>query len=436
MRTLITDAVLIDGSGAPPREGVSLIVEDHLIEEVVPRRAPYYDVADVVLDARGGFLIPGVINHHVHGLTRGPLMIVGEPPLSDARVTANLDRLLDEGVTTALNVDGFGTVEDAAAQDQWHPIRVRTTTLHTPTHLRWATEGPFPFGGVRPRHEWTLDEMLDAGAICVGEAGPGCDTHWADYTLIPEAAARRGGRATMEQARGFREAADRDDRAAAAQALDAMGLAPDELEAMLEVHAATVAWQGLAREALQEAIDAARTRSVPLLMHHTPGTFDLVLEAARTAGDVVIAGHSNFQIHDPDDAARRARAVRDAGALVDIMSGDAWSGRQFHPTPAVTHRLLAEGLVDLVSTDYAGGFWDPMLLMLERAHEAGAVSLQAAVRMVTGAVAEALPALAPRRGVVAPGMVADLVVTEPGRLSAVREVLIGGRIVTRGRRLW
>jgi predicted amidohydrolase len=436
MRTLIVNAVLLDGSGAPPRSPVSVVVEDHLVEEVVERWAPYYDVADVVVDARGGFLLPGVIDHHVHGLTRGPLMIVGEPPLSDARVRANLDRLLDEGVTTALNVDGFPTVEDAEAQSRFHPVRVKVTTLHTPTHLAWATEGPFPFGGVRPRHAWTVDEMLEAGAVCVGEAGPGCDTHWADYTLIPEAAAQRGGRATMEQARAFRQAAERGEREEAAGALAAMGVGREHLEDMLGVHEATVEWQGLARQALQEAIEAGRARSVPLLLHHTPGTFDLVLDAAREAPDVVIAGHSNFQIHDPDDAARRARAVREAGALVDVMSGDAWSARQFHPTPAVTHRLLAEGLVDLVSTDYAGGFWDPMLVMLERAHEAGAVTLEAAVRMVTGAVAEALPALAPRRGRIAPGYVADLVVTEPGRLGAVREVLVSGRVVDRGRRLW
>jgi predicted amidohydrolase len=436
MRTLICNGVLLDGSGAPPREPVSVVVEDHLVEEVVDRHAPYYDVADVVIDARGGFVLPGVINHHVHGLTRGPLMIVGEPPLSDARVRANLDRLLDEGVTTALNVDGFPTVEDAAAQDAWHPIRVRTTTLHTPTHLRWATEGPFPFGGVLDRHRWTVDEMLAAGAVCVGEAGPGVDTHWADYTLLPAQIAARGGRATMEQARALRLAAERGDRTAATAALEAVGLGAPVLDELLAVHEATVVWQDMAREALQEAIDAARERSAPLLLHHTPGSFDLVLDAARGANGVVIAGHSNFQIHDPDDAVRRARAVREAGALVDVMSGDAWSARQFHPTPEVTHRLLAEGLVDLVSTDYAGGFWDPMLLTLERAHAAGAVTLGAAVRMVTGAVAEALPTLAPRRGLVAPGHVADLVVTEPGRLSAVREVLVSGRVVERGRRLW
>ena len=436
MRTLVVNGVLIDGSGAPARSPVSVLIEDHLIEAVIERWAPYYDTADVVIDARGGFVIPGVINHHVHGLTRGPLMIVGEPALSDARVTANLDRLLDEGVTTALNVDGFPTVEDARTQSRFHPLRVEVSTLHTPTHLRWATAGPFPFGGVRPQHAWTVEEMLDAGAICVGEAGPGCDAHWADYTLLPQAIADRGGSATMEQARSFRLAAEKPDRSAAGEALAATGLSHEHLEPMLEVHEATIAWRELAQQALREAIDAGRAHGVPLLLHHTPGTFDLVRQAARETTEVVIAGHSNFQISDPDDAARRARELRDAGALIDIMSGDAHSARQFHPTPAVTHRLLADGLVDLVSTDYAGGFWDPMLVMLERAHEAGVVSLEAAVRMVTQAPAEALPKLAPRRGRIAAGMVADVVVTEPGRLGAVREVLISGRVVERRRRLW
>lgn len=436
MRILIVNGVLLDGSGAAPRAPVTIVVEDHLIEAVLDRWAPYYDTADVIVDARGGFVLPGVINHHVHGLTRGPLMIVGEPALSDARVTANLDRLLNEGVTTALNVDGFPTVEDARAQSRFHPLRVEVTTLHTPTHLRWATDGPFPFGGVRPQHEWTLDEMLDAGAICVGEAGPGCDAHWADYTLLPGAVAQRGGRASMEQARRFRLAAERADRRAAQEALAETGLSAEQLAPMLEVFEATVAWKEMAQQALQEAIEAGRARGVPLLLHHTPGTFDLVRDAAREANEVVIAGHSNFQIHDPDDAARRARELRKAGALIDIMSGDAHSAQQFHPSPAVTHRLLADGLVDLVSTDYAGGFWDPMLVMLERAHDAGVVSLEAAVRMVTQAPAEALPRLAPQRGRIAPGLVADIVVTEPGRLGSVRQVLISGRVVERPRRLW
>jgi imidazolonepropionase-like amidohydrolase len=431
VRTLILDAVVVDGTGAPPRPERSLLVEDHLIEEEVPRYAPYYDRADVVIDARGGFVLPGVINHHVHGLTRGPLMIVGEPPLTDARVRSNLDRLLAEGVTTALNVDGFATVEDAVAASRFHPLTVKVATLHTPAHLQWATEGPFPFGGVQPRHAWTLDEMLGAGAPAVGEAGPGVDAHWSDYTLIPEAVAARGGRAAMEQGRELRLAAEAADRPRAATALQAAGLQGTDADVawLLELVDRTVAWRALAQRSLEEAIAAARERSEPLVLHHTPGTFDVVCEAASAATAPLIAGHSNFQIHDPADAVRRAREVRSRGAMVDIMSGDAFSAREFHPTPDVTFALLREGLVDLISTDYAGGFWDPMLFLVEQAAKAGATTLEAGVRMMTSAPAEAIPRLAPRRGTLAPGMVADLVVTAPGRISAVREVLVSGQRV-------
>jgi predicted amidohydrolase len=198
---------------------------------------------------------------------------------------------------------------------------------------------------------------------------------------------------------------------------------------MLEIHARTIEWRDLAGRALEEAIDAARTRDVPIVLHHTPGTYEIVLEAAGALGPRAIAGHSNFQIADPDDAARRARSLRDRGALVDIMSGDAFGAREFHPTPDVTFRLLADGLVDLISTDYAGGFWDPMLLVVERAAAAGAISLEAGVRLVTSSPADAIPALAPDRGRIVPGAVADLVVTEPGALSRVRNVLVSGRQV-------
>ena len=347
MRTLIFNATVIDGTGAPLRERASVLIEDHLITEVLDVYAPYYDVADQVIDARGGFLLPGVINHHVHGLTRGPLMIVGEPPLSDARVAANLDRLLAQGVTTALNVDGFATTEDAVAASKAQPITVKVATLHTPTHLSWAESGPFPFGGVGPQHRWTVDEMLERGAPAIGEAGPGVDTHWSDYTLLPDAVAARGGHADADQGRALRLAAEAADRPGVVAALEAVGLGAADADWFDGVFERTREWHGMARQAMEEAVDAARTREAPLVLHHTPGSYDVVLEAAKALGDRVIAGHSNFQTDDPDEAAERARTLREHGAWIDIMSGDAFSAQRFHPMPAVTFRLLRDGLVDL-----------------------------------------------------------------------------------------
>lgn len=437
MRTLIIGATLIDGTGSPAREDVTVVLEDHLVSEVIPRRAPYYDRGAPVVDARGGFVLPGVINHHVHGLTRGPLMIVGEPPLGDARVQANLDRLLTQGVTTALNVDGFATVEEAVASSRFHPLTVKVATLHTPTHLRWATEGPFPFGGVKERHRWTVEKMLERGAPAIGEAGPGVDAHWSDYTLIPETfKSRYGVHVTMEEARELRLAVEKNDRTRAGELLSGYGVGEGELDAVFELYEATVEWRRLAQESLKEAIAAAKDFDDPLVLHHTPGTFEVVLEAAEGLGGRVIAGHSNFQIHDPDDAARRAKDLRDRGAWIDIMSGDAFSAREFHPTPEVTFRLLSDGLVDLISTDYAGGFWDPMLLVVEKAAEAGAISIEEGVRLMTSAPADAIPKLAPDRGRIVPGAVADVVVTHPGRLSDVRAVFVSGRRVGLPDRDW
>ena len=435
MRTLIINAVVVDGTGAPARPDSTVVVEDHLISEIVPNRAPYYDRAGMIIDARDGFVLPGVVNHHAHGLTRGPLMIVGEPALEDARVRANLDRLLSQGVTTALNVDGYATTEDAAASSRFHPLMVKVATLHTPAHFAWAAEGPFPLGGIQPWHRWTLDQMLERGAVAIGEAGPGIDAHWSDYALIPSAIERRGGRSTAQAARALRVAAEEADRASVEHLLAKTG-ADITVDEFLTIHEATIEWRRLARVALDEAIAAARTHDIPLILHHTPGTHEVALEAAGELSGRLIAAHSNFQIDDAADASHRARALRQRGALIDVMSGDAFSGGQFHRSPEVTFRLLRDGVVDLISTDYAGGFWDSMLLVAQKAHEAGVIGLEQAVRLMTSAPVDAISHLAPDRGRLVPGAIADIVVTERGQLSVVREVLVSGHRVAVRRSGW
>jgi adenine deaminase len=59
------------------------------------------------------------------------------------------------------------------------------------------------------------------------------------------------------------------------------------------------------------------------------------------------------------------------------------------------------------------------------------VRLPAAIAMATANVADAIPGIAPRRGRLTPGAVADLVLTDPALLPQVSTVMIGGEIAVR-----
>jgi len=431
MRLAITNTTVVTGDGSTILPDRSVIVEDGLIVDIVPERYPYYDPADLLIDAHGGLTIPGLINHHVHGLSVGPIQAIGQPPLSLARATHNLDILLSQGVTTALNVDGLPTVDEVEAVGHGHPINLKTTTLHTPTYLRWANSARFGYGTVTARHHTSVAAMLARGAVAVGEAGPGSDVHWPDYVLIPEAVQRQTGcRLLREQAVELRELVE---RGAAANELDAAlarfgvtGMVASDIE---ELVAATVSWQALSREGCYEAAQVAKQLDAPLVLHNTPIVADMVREIAAENRERTIAGHSNFYYTDAAQAIDVARYVKARGGWVDIMGGDSFGGRRFFTSLDLHTAMLRAGVVDMLSTDYCGGFWDSMLRVLGACVDAGAVSLPQAIALVTGNVARILPQLAPNRGLVEVGRVADLAIVDAKRLEDVACVIIQGKIV-------
>lgn len=100
---VITDVTLFDGTGAPPRRPVSVLVRDGRIAEIADRGID--SPAARVLSGTGRFLVPGLWDTHVHLVHgSGGWFYPDENTLEQAEV--NLRAHLSNGVTTVLDTGG------------------------------------------------------------------------------------------------------------------------------------------------------------------------------------------------------------------------------------------------------------------------------------------------------------------------------------------
>ena len=89
----------------------------------------------------------------------------------------------------------------------------------------------------------------------------------------------------------------------------------------------------------------------------------------------------------------------------------------------------------MLSTDYSGGYHDPVLLLIKKAVENEVITLPQAVRLATSSPASIIPGLAPNKGLIEPGKVADIIVVDKDDIADVRHIIIGGRIVVEDGRI-
>jgi imidazolonepropionase-like amidohydrolase len=105
---LLHNATLIDGSGADPRSGVSVLVEDGRIARVGPAGAVAKPADATVIECFGRFVLPGLTDAHVHFSATEPDGRATTPLAAFAlRMAAFIEETLDQGFTTVRDAGGL-----------------------------------------------------------------------------------------------------------------------------------------------------------------------------------------------------------------------------------------------------------------------------------------------------------------------------------------
>ena len=112
MRTVFTNATLLDATGAAPRPGMAVLVAEGRIAWIGPASEAQPPEGARVIDLGGKTLMPGLIDVHMHitqGAVPDPIAEFTETvPFMALRGAAQAAILLDSGYTTMRNLGAFG----------------------------------------------------------------------------------------------------------------------------------------------------------------------------------------------------------------------------------------------------------------------------------------------------------------------------------------
>lgn len=108
-QTLIYNGILIDGTGSAPIEDGAVLVEDERIVAAGARRqlAPHPDAT--AIDANGGWILPGLIDTHVHVMLEGldiPRMLTTPFSYNFYKAVTHMRRTIEAGITTVRDAGG------------------------------------------------------------------------------------------------------------------------------------------------------------------------------------------------------------------------------------------------------------------------------------------------------------------------------------------
>ena len=444
MKTAFVNGTIITGDGKTVLKKSSVLVDGDKIKYVGdnPDRS-YVQNSDKRVDLRGRMLLPGLINSHAHGFVIGPGHIVVS---AERDVIRNLNKHLLHGVTTILSLEGTVTYEEFERSSRLHPINVKTATRHTPANMQ--AEKVLVGDEVTDVHmKTTLTEMIEKGAAAIGEIGGGTIMGGAvqDYLCIPEALKKRTKVYTdmpgkyckllrvgalghdMDPSR-FNPKMVKD----GLQKLDISHVLSVE-DARKLVEDLLLPQYRLAIQGYKEGVQAAADFNMPVLLHSGPSAWKVMLELAPLGRNRMIALHAPSGSHLGPEYRKRCfdtmKKLREQGVVIEACTLDMITTHKTYGGPEPFLELFRRKLTDIVTTDWGGGHFDSQLSGLQLAIDKKLVDLPSAVRMATSRVGEVVPKLAPNRGLIAEGKIADLVVVGRKDISDVQMVVIGGEAV-------
>lgn len=461
MSLLLRNATVVTGDGSTVLAPAQIRMDGAQISAIGPDRevAQPAEPDTAVVDVEGGYVLPGLVNHHAHGCTTGPLFSSGAGGLTTAQAWANADRHLLAGVTTLVNACGLGLPDDLSAL-AGHPLQVLLGTTHFPQAIEAAdiVDGA---GLGQADRDMTAAQMIDLGAAIIGEVGSGATLGGgvAAYKYLPDVVqASLGARPDPTTATQWLDLLLGRDRrnqvgptqrvefaAAVAEWLGGQAMPPAMAEATSDlqpdlppktISALIEAAIHYAQQPVHASLStfgpaaelSARTGR-PAVFHAAYPSVQQIWQVAGHAsarGARLVAGHLNHTSLTLEEAVEWARRLRTRGVTIDVSVLDIVHGRRLSG-PEIADALVGQGLVDTLSTDYAGGAWEPMLDAAARWLDLQMLDVPTAVAMMTGRPGALLDATAPGIGVLRPGAPADVVVTG-SRIDDVRRVYVAGRL--------
>ena len=442
--TVLLNGQIVTGDGKTFIETGTVIITDGNIKEVISgyQEKKMFSETEYIIDASDLLMMPGVINHHTHGIVQGPLYPSGAKKIGWDHIKYNLDKHLMEGTTTLMSVCGFSSMDEVDEVNKKHPINIKTATCHTPINFKAAklADGT----GLEDKHlTLTVEKMLEHGAAAIGEIGAGHTLGGGgqDYLYIPKAIEKETGKLlTTPEARALKYSI-------LGRKIDKNAFNPDRVKGVLEelglsqqisvqrakeiVENCVLPSYEVALEGMFEAAELGKVLKVPVIVHNAASSMDTVEKVCQSESNI-IAGHSNHPSFEVEECVKHAKKIKSLGKTIDVSSLDMFDARQLCESTDIVLALMREGVVDTISTDYAGGYWDSILRITEKAVEEDILDLPTAVAMTSSNVCKAIPLLAPERGLIEKGKIADILLVKKEKISDVERVFINGKEVVRG----